>query len=169
MLCFSFMLKTKQIDSVNYLGTLGGVGAASSALGFAYVARMIPRDQQTSVNSVLGMVRAVGMAAGPGFNALLDDMNISMFNGRLKIDPLNSVGLVMLVSNLISAAVLQILLDEPPLEEHNHKLISVSKGESQTNQESDKFSRRDIVNAVLSPDIIVPFLTIFSFNSCFQL
>ncbi len=41
---------------------LGGCGAANSALGFAYVARGTPREEQTSVNSMLSMMRILGVS-----------------------------------------------------------------------------------------------------------
>ena len=94
---------------------LGGVGAASSALGFAYLATVVANDRQTKVNSLLSALRIVGMAVGPCVNVFLARINLHV--GSFSLDPLNSVGLVLLCSNLLALASIYILLDEPPKEE----------------------------------------------------
>lgn len=132
---------------------LGGVGAASSALGFAYLANVVANDQQTKVNSLLSAIRMVGMAVGPGVNVVLASIDLHV--GSFSLDPLNSVGLVLLVSNILALASIYFLLDDPPREEP-----------TKTNNGSSLWS---LVTSMLCAEIVVPILCIFGFNASFQL
>lgn len=134
---------------------LGGVGAASSALGFAYLAKIVPNDQQTKVNSLLSALRIVGMAAGPGVNVFLDKIDVSI--GQLHLDPLNSVGLVLIGSNVLALISILFLLEEPP------------RDESKTSSEHKDASPWSLVTCAFCAEILVPILGIFSFNAAFQL
>jgi len=136
---------------------LGGVGAANSTLGFTYIAQVVPDNQMTKANAALSMVRVLGMAAGPGFNALLAGVDGSFFG--VKIDPLNSIGLVLFVANLFSFVVMYILLEEPP---------------ESTKPESDSVNDADsrgwnFWKACLSLEILVPIAAILCLNASFQL
>ena len=88
---------------------LGGLGAANQTLGFTYVATVVPHDQMTKFSSLLSMVRVLGMAAAPGINVFLKDMNGSI--GSLALTPLNSVGIFLLISNTLSFLVIFFLLE----------------------------------------------------------
>ena len=79
---------------------LGGIGAASAALGFAYLAKVVPHEEQTKINSVLSMTRILGMASGPGFNVFLAKVDTTWFG--LHIETLNSVGLILIGSNVMA-------------------------------------------------------------------
>ena len=90
------------VDAILFARLLGGCGAANSALGFAYVARSVPPTEQTSTNSLLSLCRILGMAIGPGLNVLVAKVDIPITQ-YWKLDSLNSVGLVLIIANLISA------------------------------------------------------------------
>jgi hypothetical protein len=147
---------------------LGGVGAANSSLGFAYVAHVTPHDKMTSVNSLLSMVRILGMAMGPGVNVFLRNVDLTIMGGYITLDPLNSVGLLLMGSNLLAMAFIAKLLDEPPTEEVNASLHS-SKSMGDHDSPDEEPTRTDIGKALLSADILIPILSIFTFNANFQL
>mmetsp|Transcript_24674 Transcript_24674/g.69240 ORF Transcript_24674/g.69240 Transcript_24674/m.69240 type:complete len:532 (-) Transcript_24674:1897-3492(-) len=146
---------------------LGGAGAANQALGYAYIAAVIPHDKQTNTNSMLSMVRIVGMSAGPGFNFFLSRASgqIKFGDAALDIDPLNSVGLLLIFFNLMALAAFYILLEEPT--EKEKKKVSISGSVSITGESGPGIWRT--FKAALEFDIILPIFTLLVFNSAFQL
>jgi len=149
---------------------LMGVGAANSALGFAYVARVVPSDEQTSVNSLLSMGRIGGMTFGPFLNALLQKVNIKLFG--LHLDPLNSVGIMVLLCNLLAVAIVLALLEEPPAKKLDKTHCS-SLGDDDQGEEVEcpmqTLTLADKLHACLHASVWVPMFSIFSFNANFQL
>jgi MFS family permease len=135
---------------------LGGIGASSAALGFAYLAKVVPHEEQTKTNSLLSMTRILGMASGPGFNILLAGIDTKVF--QLEINSLNSVGLFIMLTNLISLGSIFLFLKEPdrdfsaPPTDH-----SLDTGFSACVRASMRF------------DILFPIYSIFAFNAAFQL
>jgi len=143
---------------------LGGCGAANQTLGFTYMAQVTPPKLQTQVNSVLSVVRIFGMAVAPALNGLLtfiqyDDLITFPGSRTLSLDPLNSVGLFLVLFNGISFLIMYFLLEEPPAE---------TKPEKSTGDDTDErgwiFWRN-----VFRLDIQVPILAIFTMNANFQL
>lgn len=196
LLASAFSSNTIAISAILLSRVLGGIGAASSALGFAYIARCVPHSEQTSTNTLLSTVRIVGMALGPGVNTLLAWVNVDLFHGKWKLDPLNSVGFVLMITNMLALFSIVTLLEEPPAvaptvvdgnkltEKGEHNLTSDDdeddndeNGEAPSTLElgredstaSQSQQRSDVIRAILSADILVPFLSIFTFNSNFQL
>mmetsp|Transcript_15947 Transcript_15947/g.23376 ORF Transcript_15947/g.23376 Transcript_15947/m.23376 type:complete len:511 (+) Transcript_15947:212-1744(+) len=147
---------------------LGGVGAANSALGYAYCAKVIPRSEQTTTNSLLSMMRMVGMAIGPGFNAFLGNVNLDLLGGRVKLDSLNSVGLVMVGCDLLAMLAIIFLLEEPS-EDGTSKNVDDRKDEEKASTSQMSMTTSDLFWSVLSLDILTPFLILFTFNAAFQL
>lgn len=140
---------------------LGGVGAASSALGYAYLAKVVPHDEQTKVNSLLSMLRIVGMAAGPGVNVFLDKINVDI--GAFHLDELNSVGLVLIGMNVLGFLSILLLLEEPAVED-DAKQDNNSRHEIEKNP-----SALSLLRTCCCAEILVPILSIFGFNANFQL
>lgn len=140
---------------------LGGVGAASSALGYGYLAKVVPHDEQTKVNSLLSMLRIVGMALGPGVNVFLDKINVNI--GTFHLDELNSVGLVLIGMNVLGFLSILLLLEEPAVKEDDAK-------QDGTRHEMEKNSSAlSLLRTCCCAEIFVPILTIFGFNANFQL
>jgi ceroid-lipofuscinosis MFS transporter 7 len=144
---------------------LGGVAAANQAIGYAYVAFVVPQEQQTQFNSALSLVRVVGMAAGPGFNVVLAKVNFEISFGQttLSFDPLNSVGFLLAILNVISIIGVYFLLPEPPEREEKDVPITV-----EANNKDDESGLSKTMRALLSLDILLPIFVVFLFNSCFQ-
>jgi len=150
---------------------LSGCGAANSALGFAYVARSVPRSKLTSTTSLLSMCRILGMALGPGLNVLVAYVDVPITK-NWKLDSLNSVGIILITANLISLLAIYGLLDEPKEEESNDEEDLSKKEDCDAVDEdctSSSPSTSDILFSFLSMDILVPMLSIFTFNANFQL
>jgi MFS transporter, ceroid-lipofuscinosis neuronal protein 7 len=136
---------------------LGGVGAANSTLGFTYIASVLPQDQMTKANAMLSMVRIIGMAAAPGLNVFLSEINGRFFS--FDITPLNSIGLVLFVANILSFLVIYMLLQEPSEE---------TRPNSRSDNDIDERTWR-FWNSFLSLEIIVPITSILCLNANFQL
>jgi ceroid-lipofuscinosis MFS transporter 7 len=137
---------------------LGGAGAANSTLGFTYIAQVIPGPYMTRANSLLSMVRMLGMTIAPALNAFLGKVDSTLRFGtfHVHLDPLNSVGLVLVLCNLVSFLVIYFLLEEPP------------PVEKQPDRGGDERSWI-FWKHVLSGDVLVPIFTVFTINACFQL
>jgi len=158
------------VNAILIARLLGGCGAANSALGFAYVARSVSPSEQTSTNSLLSLCRILGMALGPALNLLVAKVDIPI-TPDWKLDSFNSVGIVLVIANLISATAIYSLLDEPKEIEEKEDL---SQGDTTNNADTSSSqtsspSYSKVFLSFLSPDIMVPMLSIFSFNANFQL
>lgn len=140
---------------------LGGIGAASGTLGFAYLAKVVPHEEQTQVNSLLSMMRIIGLASGPGINVFLARIDTTWF--ALHIGPLNSVGLILMGSNILAMSVIYFLLDEPGMDN------SVQLSDLSVTSDSDKIGFWKSVRSLIRVEILVPMFAIFSFNAAFQL
>jgi hypothetical protein len=119
------------------------------------------------------------MAVGPGLNVLVAKVDIPI-SDHWGLDSLNSVGIVLIVANLISAGVIYSLLEEPK-EEDLGAMDNVQKDNAADDDEATTTltpppsstatatSTSDAFRSFLSMDILVPMISIFSFNSNFQL
>ena len=154
---------------------LGGVGGANSALGYAYTARTIPPEKQTSVNSLLSLCRILGMAIGPGVNIFIAKVDIPIGN-KWGLNSLNSVGLILVICNIIAIASVLFLLEEPQKKDEGG-VEGKEAGDDETppklddsvSSSSPSRAWNDILLSFFSVDILVPMLSIFSFNASFQL
>jgi len=135
---------------------LGGVGAANSTLGFTYVAQVVPSDKMTQANAALSMVRVLGMATAPALNLLVQDINGSIFS--FEIDPLNSIGLLLMGANMASFLFIYVMFTEPP---------ESTKPES--NKLDDAGRGWGFWKSIFSIEILVPVISILGMNANFQL
>lgn len=142
---------------------LSGLGAANQALGYAYLASVVPQEMQTRTSTLLSMMRIVGMTVGPGINFFLAKVD-STFLG-VHLDPLNSVGLLLAVGNLLALLTVYFLLPEPPEKDNaKEKLQHTDPTPMDSSGGASMFWR-----ACLSIDIILPAVILFVANSSFQL
>lgn len=155
------------VNAILLARLLGGCGAANSALGFAYVARSVPPAEQTSTNSLLSLCRILGMAVGPALNVLVAKVDIPI-TPNWDLDSLNSVGIVLVIANLISAIAIYCLLEEPK-ETKGIEDSDVGEVGDATDSPSKTGSSSAAFLSFLSLDIMVPMLSIFTFNANFQL
>jgi hypothetical protein len=105
------------------------------------------------------MLRIGGMAAGPGVNVFLDQIDFSL--GSLHLNPLNSVGIVLFASNLVALTSIILLLQEPPRDD--------TKRQDSEIDAQHKPSALSLLKTCACAEILVPILSIFGFNANFQL
>jgi MFS family permease len=151
---------------------LGGFGGANSALGFAYLASVIPPEDQTSSNTLLSMTRIIGMAVGPGFNVLLKgiDTTVTLGSKTIKIDSLNSVGLFLVCANFLAFLAIFLLLKEPGHKlPKKHSSINEAGEVVEEGYTEEEIGRWAFIKALFSAEVLVQIFTIFVFNSNFQL
>jgi MFS family permease len=144
-----------------------GLGGANQALGYAYIASVIPQAEQTKTNTILSMMRILGMATGPAFNLLLSEIrtDINMGGYVLKVDSLNSVGLLLAVGNALVLTCVILFLEEPPPKEDKKipEILSAGIGAP------PETTRSSLRQAIFSVEIILPILILLVANSSFQL
>lgn len=135
---------------------LGGVGAANQALGFSYIAQVIPKEHLTRGSAVLSMCRVMGMAVAPALNVFMTKAHGNLFG--VEVTPLNTVGLFLFVANLISFVVIFTLLKDPPTSTRPPAAVD------EVDERSSKFWKE-----ICCLDIGIPILSVFTLNACFQL
>lgn len=142
---------------------LGGCGAANMTLGYTYVAHIIPSKLFTPANALLSMMRVTGMALAPVLNAGVAWIHAEIKLGphwTVTIDPLNSVGLLLALGNLIGFLALHFLFEEPS---------DMAKTSADLNSALEKHSGWAFWAQLLRPDIGVPLLSIIVLNANYQL
>jgi len=133
---------------------LAGVGGGSSTVGFAYIARTLPPDKRTAATTLLSTTRTVSMAMVPSLNFFLQTIHYKLYGFTL--NSYNVVGLVILLENLVLISIVYWTLHEPDIREK----LSTKK----------KVQKIQMIKSILGdPQIIVPFVTIYTLNACFQL
>eukprot|EP00980_Cylindrotheca_fusiformis_P011139 scaffold2557_cov121-Cylindrotheca_fusiformis.AAC.22 len=142
---------------------LSGLGAANQALGFAYIAYVVPQEMQTRTSTLLSMMRIVGMTIGPGINYFLDKVDSTIWG--VPLDPLNTVGLLLAVMNLVTLFIVYFFLPEPPEKVAKKKLEEVQPSEPALDTSGGSM----FWHACLSIDISLPCVILFASNSAFQL
>jgi MFS family permease len=148
-----------------FVGRLfSGLGGANQALGFAYLASVVPLDEQTKTSTILSMMRIIGMTTGPLVNLVLSkiDTTITLFGYEMAVDPLNSVGIVLAMGNLLAMACVVFLLDEPSEKEKKIKNVLASGVGSAPHQGS-------IWEGIMTIEILLPIFILLVVNSSFQL
>jgi len=138
---------------------LSGLGAANQALGYAYLASVVPPEMQTRTSTLLSMMRIVGMTVGPGINYFLDSVDGKVFG--VPVDPLNAVGLLLAIGNFVTALTVYFVLPEPPKKDDIKLPEAMDAGGSSSSAAFWK--------ACLSIDILLPAFILFVANSAFQL
>ena len=192
---------------------LNGMGAANNSLGYAYIAQVIPQQHMTQASAVLSMIRVFGMSIAPAFNILLNMVHYTVTipflavnldpgqdeNQRylkveyysLEIDPMNVVGIVLVLSNLIGFLVIWIMLEEPDgtvmtsnqstkdslliydeiKEECQCKggcICDVNASQPATSMPSPGNTTIDFVRQAFRREVAVPILAYFTLNFNFQ-
>ena len=140
---------------------MGGVGAANATLGFTYIAAVIPHQHMTKATAILSMVRIFGMSVAPGLNIFLSHIKGNFFS--LAITPLNCIGLVLFILNILSILVIYFIQQEPQV--HVSSEITPLTRDGQYNDRN----RRQFWKSVLAIDILVPIFCTLSLNAAFQL
>jgi MFS family permease len=144
---------------------LAGMGAANNALGYSYIATVIPPDKHTTINVLLSMTRIVGMTLGPFVNLFLGGIDTEIHiagNITIPLNPYNSVGLFVAAGQLLVVSIGMLFFNEPTRnesgKENDPAIRTVSKA-----------GMRELWEAVSCVEIVVPLIIIFVINCNFQL
>lgn len=92
---------------------LAGIGGGSSALGFAYIVRILPLNERTAATTLLSTTRTIVMAVVPSLNVLLAKVHVDFWGDWFVLDPLNVVGLVIAVGNMGLMLAVHWSMEEP--------------------------------------------------------
>jgi MFS family permease len=144
---------------------LAGMGAANNALGYSYIATVIPPDKQTTINVLLSMTRIVGMTLGPFVNLFLGGIDTEIHIGgsiTIPLNPYNSVGLFVAAGQLLVLTICLLFFNEPPTKEEEAK-----NGPAMGTV--PKAGMKELWHAMSCVEIIVPLIIIFVINCNFQL
>jgi MFS family permease len=125
------------------------------------MARAIPLEEQTATNTILSLMRILGMSLGPFINAFLAGVDCTMFG--MKVTQLNSVGIVVMLLNIVACLLIYFFLEDLPV--RRDRKLSVSQYEI----ESVKDDRWAMLKAFFTLEILVPFFCTFVYNANFQL
>ena len=142
---------------------LGGVGGGSSSLGYAYMARAIPLEDQTGTNAILSLIRILGMSLGPFLNAFLAGLDGQFKLFGVKVTSSNSVGLLVMLLNVVAGLLIFLVLENLPVRQERR--VSTTKLELR----SVKDDRWAVTKAFFTAEILVPFFVTFCYNANFQL
>jgi MFS family permease len=98
---------------------LAGMSMAGRTLSYSWVASAIDPKKQRNVFTFLSTSRTLGMIVGPLANMLVSgiDTEITIFGSKIPVDPNNSVGLFMLVGEVLLIVLTLLFLQEPPEKE----------------------------------------------------
>ena len=164
----SFTSSTTALALILLGRLMGGVGQANSTLGFTYVAEVVDKAALTQASAILSMVRILGMVVAPGMNVFLKELDTTLTVGswKLSLTPLNSVGLFLALGNLLAMGSIYFFLQEPDLE--NEELAKQNEELDETGA-SDPSPKQGFWGSVLSLEIFVPLLSVFTLNANFQL
>ena len=136
-----------------------GLGAANIALGYSYIATVIPHEKQTTTNIVLSMMKIIGMTLGPFVNLFLSRIDATIIIGtwRIPINPFNSVGLIVGVGQVLVLLVTLIFLREPP------------EQAKELSERAQQAGLQEFWEAATCFDVLLPLVIVFVMNFNFQL
>jgi MFS family permease len=125
------------------------------------------QEEQTKTNTILSMMRIIGMATGPAVNLLLSQVHttISIGGTTFNVDPLNSVGLLLALGNTFVLTIVILFLEEPPPKEEKKipEILASGIGAPPAT------TRSSLWDAIFCVEIVLPVLILLVANSSFQL
>lgn len=143
-----------------------GMAIAGRTLSYSWVVTAIEHEQQKTVMTFLSMSRTFGIIIGPVTNMLVAQINtsVTIFGGAVTIPltPNNSIGLIMIGSEIFLAIVMMLFLQDPPEKE----TTTDDKKEKQTKNDNDD-EKKGILYALTHFDIFFP-VYIFFVAICIQ-
>lgn len=142
---------------------ISGIGAGNATLTLAYVARAYTAEEQEMHINLIQTLEMAGTMFGPAPNYLLQYVDFKIFG--FHVDKLNSVGLLIVVLNLIALFSIHFYLDE--FTETNAK---DDEKDAKEEEKEDSTSYLDILKSLLTHnDLLVYIFIVFVVSSCFQI
>jgi len=152
---------------------IDGLGDAGRSMSYTWVAIMIPRDQQRTIFTVLSSTRTAGMILGPITTTLVAQINteVTIFGTTVPLNSYNSIGLIMVLGEIIIATLMLLFLCDPPqhiLQAHapNNESKKISAASKDSNSNSNQ---KGIWYAIGHFNIIFPIFIMFCVMSSFNL
>ena len=133
---------------------------------------MIPRDQQRTIFTVLSSARTAGMILGPITTTLVAQINteVTLFGTTVPVNSYNSIGLIMVLGEIIIATLMLLFLCDPPQHIQAHAPNTESKKVSAASKDSNSNSnQKGIWYAIGHFNIIFPIFIMFCVMSSFNL
>jgi len=145
---------------------IGGMGGAGKTLAYSYVATVVPQENQKFVLTWLSSTRTFGQLLGPVANFLVAEIDTSISIGSfvIPVNPYNSVGLIMVLAELILWLAMFLLLKEPPIKEKSTLLDPTAAQPGQ-----DKSGLGVVLKALTHFDIWFPLAQTLTIMFGFQL
>lgn len=147
-----------------------GLAGAGRMMSYTWVAIMIPRDKQRTVFTLLSSSRTAGMILGPITTTLVAEINteITIFGTTIPVNSYNSIGLIMVLGEIIIATLMLLFLRDPPQQTQAHSPNNESKKISAASNDSNS-NKKGICYAIGHFNIIFPIFIMFCVMSSFNL
>lgn len=118
---------------------LEGMSVAGRTLSYSWVHSMIPHDKQKTVLTILSMSRTIGSIVGPITNLLVSGINTQFDIGgvTIPVNPNNSIGLLMVGSEVFLLILTLIFLLEPP-DKKDNEAVDVLIDKDNKKEDSEK-------------------------------
>ena len=139
-------------------------------MSYTWVAIMIPRDKQRTVFTLLSSSRTAGMILGPITTTLVAEINteITIFGTTIPVNSYNSIGLIMVLGEIIIATLMLLFLRDPPQQTQAHSPNNESKKISAASTDSNS-NKKGMWYAIGHFNIIFPIFIMFCVMSSFNL
>lgn len=131
---------------------MAGVGCANTALGFSYVARVVPQRRRTAIMTGLGMAFPIGLVLGPACNLITANANFTVHG--FVVNANNSPGVFVSTILVVLLGFILAFVTEPPTYGAEHR--QVGNGICGV--------LKDVFLEIRKPAVLKSFATIFFFN-----
>ena len=155
------------VNAIIFGRFIQGMGAAGKSLIQCWIATAVPHDDMKTALTVQSMAGNVGTFAGPVLNILVAEINTSVAitsNYSIEINPYNSIGLFVLLNEVLIWMIFALFLKDPPRSQNNKSLTT-----SDSEAASSKAGWKDIVKAMTHFDVSFPLVQQFLMYAMFQL
>ena len=152
------------IHIYHWMMSVTGMGAAGKSLIQSWIATAIPLEDQKTIITLSTIVGTAGQLVGPPLNILVQEIKASVaitpsFN--IPINPLNSIGLLLALNELLLWLIVIFFLKDPPSQKE--------KSLTSTESASSEASTKDILKALTHFDIYFPVIQQFVVSANFQM
>lgn len=154
------------VNAIIFGRFIQGMGAAGKSLIQCWVATAVPHDNMKTALTVMTMAGTVGQFAGPALNILVAEINTSVAitsNYSIEVNPYNSIGLFVLLNEVLIWMMFALFLKDPPKSQSN-KSLATSDAEA-----ASKAGWKDILKGMMHFDISFPLIQQFLMSASFQL
>jgi len=141
---------------------LEGMSVAGRTLSYSWLHAAVPHDKQKTIMTLLSMAKTMGTIVGPLTNLLVSEIHTEfhLFGVTIPVNPYNSVGILMVVSEIILLILVLIFLVEPPEKEEDDELKKDKKEEEEEKNDTNE-SKKGVLFGLTHFDIWFPIFSMF--------